>query len=44
MSISYLYVETKQKPHECNTCSNDESTKNYIIFFHNYEFQFDPDI
>jgi hypothetical protein len=32
MPISYLYVETKQKPHECNTCSNDESTKFYTVF------------
>ncbi len=24
--ISYLYVETKQRPYECNTCSNDKST------------------
>jgi hypothetical protein len=25
--ISYLYVETTRKPYECNTCSNDESTR-----------------
>ncbi len=25
MPISYLYVDTKWKPYECNTCSNDES-------------------
>ncbi len=27
MHISYSYVETKWRPYECNTCSNDESTK-----------------
>jgi hypothetical protein len=26
LPISYLYVETRWKPYECNTCSNDEST------------------
>jgi hypothetical protein len=44
MPISYLYVEIKQKPHERNTCSNDESTTFYIFFFHNHEFQFNLDI
>jgi len=27
MLISYLYVETRWKPYECNTCLNDESTR-----------------
>ncbi len=27
MPISYLYVENKWRPYECNTCSNDESTR-----------------
>jgi hypothetical protein len=31
--IPYLYVETKQNPYECNTCSNDESIKFDKIVF-----------
>jgi hypothetical protein len=27
LPISYLYVEIKWRPYECNTCSNDESTR-----------------
>jgi hypothetical protein len=27
LPTSYVYVEIKWKPYECNTCSNDESTR-----------------
>ncbi len=27
LPTSYLYVETKGRPYECNTCSNDELIK-----------------
>jgi hypothetical protein len=27
LPILYLYIETKRKPYECNTCSNVESTR-----------------
>jgi hypothetical protein len=27
LPISYLYVDTKWKPYECNKCSNDQSTR-----------------
>jgi hypothetical protein len=31
--ILYLYVETKQKLFECNTCSNDDFTKFDVNIF-----------
>ncbi len=31
--IPYLYVETKRRPYECNTCSNDESIRFDKIVF-----------
>jgi hypothetical protein len=27
LSTSYVYVEIKQNPYECNKCSNDGSTR-----------------